>query len=86
MKRDGVREEKCEYLVRGQGGVKGKEYGTKEVRQAKQRGVRCAIRSGGLGSWKEMGEWHGNIQLLERNKGAREIRSQCWVEQRCANT
>lgn len=32
-----MREARCLYPVKGHGGVKGKEYGTKEVRQARQK-------------------------------------------------
>lgn len=74
--------------MRGHGGAKGKEYGTKEVRRAGQR--RGEICNKGQEGWEVGGRWeHSTVGEEQSGTGcsqARKIRRKCWEEQRCVNT
>lgn len=55
--------------MRGHGGVKGKEYGTKEVRQAWQR--RGEICNKGQEGWEVGGRWESGMGTFNCRRGAK---------------
>lgn len=86
-----MREARCLYPVKGHGGVKGKEYGTKEVRQARQK--KGEICNKGQEVWEVGGRWQSGMGTFNRWRGtkwdrssqARKIRSKFLEEQRSVN-
>lgn len=75
-----MREVKCECPVKGHGGVKGKEYGTKELRRGRE-GVKSAVKVGRVGKLEADGRvaWEhstgGEEQSGTGSNQARKIRS-----------